>query len=111
MSGDWFTEKRQGVVLEVAAFFTPTVVDPVVALLELGCLVSLSTSRDGGAFSCTVTYNGQWKREWFRGEDALAEWLLQAVDAVRGMASAPAPNGTVRRLNGPQRGQGSRWSH
>lgn len=48
-------------------------------LVDLGALVSLSRSRDGGAVSITVTFDGTYEREWFRNEaDAILkadEWI------------------------------------
>lgn len=56
-------------------------------LVDLGALVSMSRSRDGGAVSVTVTYDGEYEREWFRNEaDAilqLDEWLGMIEDAAR----------------------------
>lgn len=43
-------------------------------LVDLGCLVSLSRSRDGGSVAITVTSDGEWERGWFRAE---AEAILQ----------------------------------
>lgn len=59
-------------------------------LVDLGCLVSLSRSRDGGSVAITVTSDGEWERAWFRSEVEavmqLDEWL-----GVLGDERAAAP--------------------
>jgi len=61
-------------------------------LVDVGCLVSLSRSRDGGAIAVTVTSDGTWEREWFRSaaEAALKldEWAGLIEDARRESASS-----------------------
>jgi hypothetical protein len=67
--------------------FTPGCVERALGIVDLGALVSLSRSRDGGALSITITFDGEYEREWFRSEaDAilqLDEWAGMIEDAAR----------------------------
>jgi hypothetical protein len=62
-------------------------------LVDMGALVSVSRSRDGGAVAITVTWDGEWERQWFRSEaDAilqLDEWAGMVGDLSNGRESAP----------------------
>lgn len=59
----------------------------ILQLVDFGALVSLSRSRDGGAVSVTVTFDGTYEREWFRDAGAAAlqldEWLGLIEEAAR----------------------------
>jgi len=81
------------------------VVGQLTELLALGALVSFGMSRDGGSLSCTVTYEGEWDREWFRDCSELGAWLTEAVRAIDAQASArpPATGGSQRSANGAPR--------
>jgi hypothetical protein len=65
----------------------------VAELVDMGALVSLSRSRDGGAVAVTVTWDGEWERQWFRSEaDAilqLDEWAGMVGDLSNGRESVP----------------------
>lgn len=67
-------------------------VERILALVDMGALVSLSRSRDGGACGCTVTVDGKWERQWFRDAAQAAlqldEWLGLVEDAK---AATPPP--------------------
>lgn len=83
-----------------ALVLEPGVVGMLVAVLELGALVSFGVSRDGGSMSCTVTFNGAWDREWFREPQPLFDWLTAAAAAIEEEPAAPAgssTNGAPRR--------------
>lgn len=70
----------------------------ILELVDLGALVSLSRSRDGGAVSVTVTFDGAYEREWFRDAAAatlqLDEWAGMIEDAAR--ERPPAANAQRR---------------
>lgn len=51
-------------------------------LVGLGALVSLGTSRDGGALSVHVRSGDVREREWFRVDVELHEWLREGVEAL-----------------------------
>lgn len=51
-------------------------------LVMVGCLVSVSRSRDGGALALTVFSDGKSEREWFRDPQACADWLDDVALAI-----------------------------
>lgn len=61
------------------------------ALVDLGALVSLSRSRDGGAHLVVVTFDGVAERKWFRDPGDLVlqldEWAGLIEDAGGSSAS------------------------
>lgn len=72
----------------------------VFELVDMGALVSLSRSRDGGSVAVTVTWDGEWERKWFRDpaecQVALDEWAGLIEDLSRTSRSSPAAD-QVRR--------------
>lgn len=92
-----------GPAIEVADFLTPAVLTRVRNILMMSALVSFSVSRDGGAFSCQVTSQGEWERSWFRSEADLIlkldEWAGLLEDAGAG---SPPPPATRRRPRAPR---------
>lgn len=76
--------------------------------LELGALVGLSLSRDGGALSCALTVDGVTERDWFRHAGELLVWLDDMLGLIEsGEVAEPLPatrEGAVRgRQNGRRR--------
>lgn len=87
---DWFDGAGSGKPVDVPAFFDSGVPMLVGEIVDLGAMVSVGTTSDGGALGITVTLDGRWRREYFRESEEATEWLLQARDAVRtGAAGAP----------------------
>lgn len=90
MAGRRFGDGSRGAVAVVSAgdVLTGEVQARVLGLVDVGCLVSLSRSRDGGAVAITVTADGEWEREWFRSAaDAvikLDEWAGLLEDTRAG---------------------------
>lgn len=74
----------------------PAVLARVHELVDLGALVSLSRSRDGGSCAVTVTWDGEWERKWFRdaadAQLALDEWAGLIEDLARSDGRPPAAN-------------------
>lgn len=97
----WGSGSRTGHAVHVPDLVCP-VVDRVAGVVSTGALVSLGLSRDGGSLACTVTYDGEWEREWFRDPAQLAEWLQAQEEAIltyQESASSerrPAPQQPVR---------------
>lgn len=94
--------KRAGAVVDPATVLEPGVVGRLHELLALGALVSFGLSRDGGSMSATVTYNGEWDREWFRDPVELGAWFrdtARLIEAFRA-ANPPATGGQRRSANG-----------
>lgn len=63
-------------------------------IVSLGCLVSIGTTRDRGAFSITITHEGDWDREYFRTSTDALEWLEAATRILQGRITPP--NGADR---------------
>jgi hypothetical protein len=84
-----------------AAVLGATVVDRLHELVDLGCLVSVSRSRDGGSVAITVTSEGEWERAWFRDEAEailkLDEWLGILGDERAASPPAAKPQRRPRR--------------
>lgn len=95
--GDGVTGR--GAVVPASDILSSENIERVHQLVDLGALVSLSRSRDGGAVSVTVTYDGEYEREWFREPAAatlqLDEWLGMIEDVAR--ESPPAARAQRRR--------------
>lgn len=99
--GDWFDEGGSGKAVDVAAIFDGPCFEALTAVVQLGALVSLGTTSDGGALGVTVTVDGRWKREYVRQAEDLELWLSEALPAVRAAVEAAsassAPRGRGRR--------------
>ena len=83
-----------GAVVSARDVVGGTVVDRLWELVDMGALVSVSRSRDGGSVAVTVTWDGEWERKWFRdAADAqlqLDEWAGLIEDLSRTSRPAPA---------------------
>lgn len=88
--------------LDVAAFLDSGITQRVAQLVSMGCLVGIGSSRDGGALSISVLYNGESTREWFRDTET-AELFLehsrQCVEVAGGIErrADPEPRPVARR--------------
>lgn len=73
----------------------------ITALVDMGPLVSLSRSRDGGAVAISVTLDGDTERDWFRSEaDAilrLDEWCGLVGDELDARGTASSDRSRPRR--------------
>lgn len=73
----------------------------VFELVDMGCLVSVSRSRDGGSVAITVTSDGEWERVWCRTEAEaviqLDEWLGVLGDERAAAPPAAKPQRRPRR--------------
>lgn len=82
----------RGAVLPSVDVLGATSVARCLELVDLGCLVSLSRSRDCATVAITVTSDGEYERAWFRSEAEavmqLDEWL--GVIGDERAASPPA---------------------
>lgn len=104
MSEDWFEGGGSGSEVDLAALFDSEVPTKLRDLAALGALVSLGTTRDGGALSVTVTMDGRWRRGYFRESEEALEWLDAATLAVAAAASRQSASaergGRTRRSRG-----------
>lgn len=69
--------------VDVGELLDATTMEWIQELVEMGALVSLGTSRDGGALSVHVKTADVKNREWFRDAEELHEWLKTGVQVVR----------------------------
>ena len=97
---DWFDVGGSGSAVDVPALFDGPSAEGVWSLVQMGALVSLGTTSDGGALGVTVTVDGRWRREYFRDAEDLLTWLAEALPAVRAAREAggpPASSGARKR--------------
>lgn len=80
---DWFDGNGKGATVDVVAILDSQAHAVLYDIVQLGAMVSLGTTRDGGALAVTITVDGRWRREYFREEEELMTWLEEAVPAVR----------------------------
>lgn len=83
MADDWFDGGGSGRAVDVAAVLDSDGLAGLVECVQLGALVALGTTRDGGALGVTVTVDGRWRREYFRDGEELTAWVAEALPAVR----------------------------
>lgn len=95
MANGIFGNGSVGSVVDVVAFMDSKISTYIAELVSMGCLVSIGGSRDGGAISLNVLYEGDSTRQWFRTDDAAIEWLAdvraQLVAAGATPRATPAP--------------------
>lgn len=80
---DWFSSGRNGTALDVPALLDSDAGRLLHEMAGTGALVSLGLTRDGGALGVTVLVDGQYRREYFRECEGLAEWLGDGLGPVR----------------------------
>lgn len=100
----WFDGSGAGSAVDVSAVMDSQVPELLWAVVEAGALVSVGRTSDGGALAITVTMDGKWRREYFRGSDDAIAWLMEAVEAVeRESERLSASSGPRSRPRGRQR--------
>lgn len=95
MSANWFEGSANGSAVDVAELLDGLGAQGIRELVEAGALVSVGTTRDGGALALTVTVDGTWRRDYFRKQDEMLLWIAEAipaVDALRGNTRPAAVN-------------------
>lgn len=102
--GDWFDAGGSGKAVDVAQVLDGLGVEALWEVVQLGALVSLGTTSDGGALGVTITVDGRWRREYFRSADELVEWLAEAVPAVRAALENPPASSERRTRSRGRRG-------
>jgi hypothetical protein len=85
---DWFADGSHPAVCDVHGIMDSAVPALLWGLVAAGNLVSVGTTRDRGALSVTITNDGRWRRDYFRGSEELAEWLRGATVALIGQQSS-----------------------
>jgi len=100
MAADWFDGGGSGSPVDVHAVLDGMPTQGVLELVEAGALVSLGLTSDGGALGVTITVDGRWRREYFRGGEELQAWIAEALPAVaeaRGDARPSSGSGSRSR--------------
>lgn len=101
MAGSWLDGGGNGSAVDVHDLVGQVPVKALLDLVQLGALVSLGTTSDGGALAVTVTVDGKWRRDYFRTTDELTTWLAEAVPGVEELMGSsrpsPAPRARSRR--------------
>lgn len=67
--------------MDVGALLDSAAASLIGGLVDLGLLVSLGTTADGGALGLTLTSDGKFRREYFRDSDDLCDYLEAALKA------------------------------
>jgi len=101
---DWFEGAGSGGEVDVAAMLDSAAPELLWQVVELGALLSLGRTTDGGALGVTVTVDGRWRREYFRDSEALTLWLTEAIPAVRLACEARAASAVSRTRQRRSRG-------
>jgi hypothetical protein len=97
---DWFSGSGSGVPVDGRALLSDAT-DAMGELVQLGALVSVGLTSDGGASGITVTLDGRWRREWFRETEPMFDWLAGAIEAVKASPREPdAPSAPRQRTRG-----------
>jgi hypothetical protein len=95
MHEDFFSDGNRNAAIDVPAFFDSRVTNGISQLVALGFLISVGTTRDGGAISIGITDDGRRRREYFRTSEDASDWLRMAVDALSGVViGSPGPDPT-----------------
>lgn len=90
---------RRGGMVDVPGVLTASYLEAVQELVSLGALVSTGSTRDGGAISITVTYDGDWNRDYCRDEVGALDFLSECSADVKEAASTRLPRSETK----PQR--------
>jgi len=94
--GGWLDGGGNGHAVDVTELLDVAPTKGIAAIVQLGALVSLGTTSDGGALSITVTVDGKYRREYVRNADELALWLAAAVPGVEAEMGATRPSAAPR---------------
>jgi len=97
---DWFEGNGDGRGIDVAALMDSEAGLAIWTVVGSGALVSLGLTSDGGALGVTVTVDGRWRREYFRGPDDLVSWLSDGLAAIE---AAVARSREARGVNGKRK--------
>lgn len=87
---DWFDQDGGGSRCDVAALLDSGVYDLLRECVDVGALVSLGRTSDGGALGVTITVDGRWRREYFRDADAALRWLSDGMPSILAACEARA---------------------
>lgn len=97
-NGSWLAGGGNGARVDVTELLGDQVAAKALCeLVELGPLVSLGVTRDGGALGVTVTVDGEWRRDYFRNRDELLAWIAEAIPGVEEAMGDARPSAAPRK--------------
>jgi hypothetical protein len=96
---DFFSATKSGKVCDLSDLLDATTTEYLRDCIAGGALVSVGTTRDGGACSVTVTHDGEFRREYFTDSEEIHSFLKAAAEAVagRGRSLAGSRGGRSRK--------------
>jgi hypothetical protein len=77
---DWLDQGTNGATVDVAALLDSKAAELAWRVVQAGALVSFGRTSDGGALGVTITSDGRWRREYFRTDDELIQFLEGAAE-------------------------------
>jgi hypothetical protein len=102
---DWLDGGGNGTPVDVCALLDHEAWAEVWNLVNLGALVSLGTTSDGGALGITITVDGRWRRTYVRDSEDLCSFVSEAVPSVvtacEARAASAAPRSRQRGRRAP----------
>jgi Tfp pilus assembly protein PilN len=104
VASDWFDDAGQGAAVDVNELVDVIPMKALLDVVQLGALLSLGTTSDGGALGVTITVDGRWRREYFRDSESLTAWLAEALPAVESARGADRPSAARGQRQRRQRG-------
>lgn len=102
---DFFGKQRVGMAIDLTETLDVTFLEYLRELVDAGTLVSTGTTRDGGALSLTVTFDGQWRREYMTSRDDCHSFLAEACKAIRDAGGRPPAPTDASRSGRTRRGR------
>lgn len=101
---DWLDGGGNGTPVDVPALLDAECVRVLWDLVQVGALVSIGTTTDGGALGITITVDGRWRRSYVRDDEDLAALVAEAGPAVLAACQARDASSAPRRRGGRTRG-------
>lgn len=91
---DFFKGQGRGSAVDVASMLDSEAPALMGAIVQCGALLGLATTRDGGALSVTLTWDGEYRREYFRETEDLMAFLKEALPVFEELAQRDGPPAT-----------------
>lgn len=87
----FLAEGRSSSNVDLSTMFDASVCEYFAELAGLGVLVSFGSTSDGGALMFQLTYDGDYRREYFRDPIEFTDYLSEAAKALTAELSRPSP--------------------